>query len=48
MAEPAAPIADDPAGRPAEGTVQRAITVVIADDQKMVRRGLRGDRKSVV
>ena len=41
MAESAAPTADSPAGRPAEGTGQRPITVVIADDQKMVRRGLR-------
>jgi DNA-binding NarL/FixJ family response regulator len=41
MAESAAPIADGQAGRPAEGTGQRPITVVIADDQKMVRRGLR-------
>jgi CheY-like chemotaxis protein len=41
MAESAAPIADGPAGRPAEGPVQRPITVVIADDQQMIRRGLR-------
>ena len=41
MAESAAPTADGPAERPAEGTGQRPITVVIADDQKMVRRGLR-------
>ena len=41
MAESAAPTADSPAERPAEGTGQRPITVVIADDQKMVRRGLR-------
>jgi DNA-binding NarL/FixJ family response regulator len=41
MAESAAPIADGPAGGPAEGTGQRPITVVIADDQRMVRRGLR-------
>jgi DNA-binding NarL/FixJ family response regulator len=41
MAESAAPTADGPAGRRAEGTGQRPITVVIADDQKMVRQGLR-------
>ena len=41
MAESAAPTADGPAERAAEGTGQRPITVVIADDQKMVRRGLR-------
>jgi DNA-binding NarL/FixJ family response regulator len=41
MAESAAPIADGSAERPAEGTVRRPITVVIADDQKMVRQGLR-------
>ena len=38
MAESAAPMTDSPA---AEGIVRRPITVVIADDQRMVRRGLR-------
>ncbi len=34
-------MADSLAAGPADGTAERPITVVIADDQRMVRRGFR-------